>query len=230
MTLSKKVSENVTKKISEGFISPEDKKYMEGKPNRIEIANYVNSLMENHYMPMITNYIQISSMVIQAILLEKGICTGDEIKKITEKFVEENKYRSKLMQTYNKVKTSDIKLTDELINNLELLIKDLEEGNWKAEGLSKDEFDSIFNTISQSSILITNINVNSEDKELMKAIKNRLPEFIDSLNNLSLAISNNSIHIKTSDNKQKLKNLLIDLISRFTTINKIGDEGVSQKS
>lgn len=220
MNISKKISENLNKKTSEGFISPEDKKYMEGKPNRIEIANYVNSLMENHYMPMITNYIQISSMVLQAILLEKNICTGEEIKKITEKFVEENKYRNKLMQTYHKVKTSNEinKINDELINRLENFLEDLDTEIWKTDGLSKDELESIHNIISQSSIILINLNVNSNDKELVLAIKNRLSELIDSLSNLNSAIFNDSIKIKTPNNKSFLEGLINDVSERFKMI------------
>lgn len=220
MNISKKISENLNKKTSEGFISPEDKKYMEGKPNRIEIANYVNSLMENHYMPMITNYIQISSMVLQAILLEKNICTGEEIKKITEKFVEENKYRNKLMQTYHRIKTSNEinTINDELVNRLENFLDDLDTENWKTDGLSKDELDSIRNLISQTSIILINLDTNSNDKELVLSIKNRLPELIDSFSNLDSAISNNSINIKTSNNKLLLKELIKDVSERFKTI------------
>lgn len=76
-----------------GDISSEDKKWLNECPTRVEIINYVNAIWEHNYLPTITNYIQLSSMVLQAILIDKGICTGDEIKDITEKFVQEQQRR-----------------------------------------------------------------------------------------------------------------------------------------
>ena len=84
------------------MLSSEDERYMKEKPSRYEVASYVNSLMEKHYLPLVTNYIQMSSMVIQAILLEKGICTGEEIKKMTEQFVAEQQKRIEEQQREQK--------------------------------------------------------------------------------------------------------------------------------
>lgn len=68
-----------------------DEQYMMGKPNRMEVANYVNALLEEHYIPSILereNSFRLGLMVVQSILIKKGICTGDEIKEITEEFLE----------------------------------------------------------------------------------------------------------------------------------------------
>lgn len=100
MSVTKKVQKNIkaNQKSNDLLdaldnISSEDKKWLNERPTRMEIINYVNSLWEHHHLPTITNYIQISSMVIQAILIDKGICTGDEIKDITEKFIAEQQRR-----------------------------------------------------------------------------------------------------------------------------------------
>jgi len=71
-----------------------DEQYMMGKPNRMEVANYVNALLEEHYIPSILereNSFRLGLMVVQSILIKKGICTGDEIKEITEEFLENMK-------------------------------------------------------------------------------------------------------------------------------------------
>lgn len=100
MSVTKKVQKNIkaNQKSNDLLdtldnISSEDKKWLNERPTRMEIINYVNALWEHHHLPTITNYIQISSMVIQAILIDKGICTGDEIKDITEKFIAEQQRR-----------------------------------------------------------------------------------------------------------------------------------------
>lgn len=72
----------------------EDERYLAGKPNRTEVANYVNALMEKHYIPSIMNNfssthqaMQLGFMVIQAILIQKGVCTTEEISEMTQEFV-----------------------------------------------------------------------------------------------------------------------------------------------
>lgn len=73
----------------------EEKEYLSQNPNRLEVANYVNSLLEHQYVPMIMSHIQLSSMVLQAILIEKKVCTGEEIEAISKQFVEEQMKRAK---------------------------------------------------------------------------------------------------------------------------------------
>lgn len=72
----------------------EDEAYLRGRPNRTEVANYVNSLMEKHYMPSIMGHfsetqqaMQLGFMVLQAMLIQKGICTKEEISEMTQEFV-----------------------------------------------------------------------------------------------------------------------------------------------
>ena len=78
---------------NKSILSSKDKKWLNERPTRLEVINYVNSLWEHNHFPVVTSYIQMSSMILQAILIDKGVCTGDEIKDITEKFVAEQQRR-----------------------------------------------------------------------------------------------------------------------------------------
>lgn len=68
--------------------------FLKGRPNRMEVANYVNSLWESVYSPKIEQQfdishqsMQIGLMVVQSILIKNNLCTEDEIKSITEEFI-----------------------------------------------------------------------------------------------------------------------------------------------
>ena len=72
----------------------EAEEFLKGIPTRAEVANYVNSLLEEIFMPEVEKNvkkilpsIQLGFMIIQSILLKKGICTGEELKEITEEFL-----------------------------------------------------------------------------------------------------------------------------------------------
>lgn len=76
----------------------EDERFLQGRPNRMEVAQYVNGLLEDKYMPEIqqTNYniqqaMTLGFMVLQSILIEKGIATGEEIEARTKEFIEQQK-------------------------------------------------------------------------------------------------------------------------------------------
>lgn len=87
-----------------------DEQYMLGRPNRMEVANYVNALLEEHYMPSILereNSFRLGLMVIQSILIKKGICTGDEIKEITEEFLANLKAEQEKAQAEAQQQTSE---------------------------------------------------------------------------------------------------------------------------
>ena len=90
--MSKKIQKNVKATATEG-LSAKDKKWLEEHPNRGEVIAYVTNLWEHQQLPAVTSLIQMSSMVLQAILIDKGVCTGDEIKDITEKFIAEHQRR-----------------------------------------------------------------------------------------------------------------------------------------
>lgn len=72
----------------------EDEDFMMKRPNRMEVANYVNSLLDQKYMPHIDGKltsVKLGLMIIQSILIDKGICTGEEIESITKDFLERYK-------------------------------------------------------------------------------------------------------------------------------------------
>lgn len=83
------MSNKLVKKTPEQIQQEENERYMAGKPSRLEVANYVNAMLEKNYMPLIaalTNQVKLSTMVLQGVLIDKGVCTGEEIKEITEEF------------------------------------------------------------------------------------------------------------------------------------------------
>lgn len=72
----------------------QDEQYMQGRPTRLEVCNYVNALLEDKYTPAIQSMIaqtaqaaQVSIMVMQSILIQKGLTTGDELKELTNMFM-----------------------------------------------------------------------------------------------------------------------------------------------
>lgn len=96
----------------------QNEEYLKGKPTRAEVANYCNALLEEKYMPEIMNHIsrtqqamQLGFMTLQAILIKKGICTGEEIEEITQEFIKQQQAESeKSKETSEEVKSDlDVK-------------------------------------------------------------------------------------------------------------------------
>ena len=80
----------------------EVEEFLKGIPTRAEVANYVNSLLEEIFKPEIEKNIksilpsiQLGFMIIQSILIKKGVCTGEELKEITEEFLKTSMETSK---------------------------------------------------------------------------------------------------------------------------------------
>lgn len=145
--MSKKIHKNIKVKQADEGLTPENQKWLSEHPTRMEVASYVNALWERHYLPTITNYIQMSSMVLQAILLEKGVCTGDEIKSITEKFVSEQQRRM-AMDT----------LEDGLISTLNKTVANIQDGKWSVS--TDDEKAAICSALEAASKILVDINLN----------------------------------------------------------------------
>lgn len=92
------MSNKLAKLTPEQKKQQEDEQYMKGRPTRLEVANYVNALMEEKYMPHLQGQTSLGFMVIQAILIEKGICTGEEIEEFTKQFVEQRQKEAQKAQ------------------------------------------------------------------------------------------------------------------------------------
>lgn len=92
------MSNKLAKLTPEQKQQQENERYMQGRPTRLEVANYVNALLEDKYMPQIQGQTSLGFMVIQAILIEKGICTGEEIEEITKKFIEQRQQEAQKAQ------------------------------------------------------------------------------------------------------------------------------------
>lgn len=93
--------------IKAAHLSKKDEAYLRGTPSRAEVANYVTSIIEQHYAPTLQAGFQLGIMVMQAILIKKGICTGEEIQEFTKSFVEEQKARAKEAQQGQTEQTND---------------------------------------------------------------------------------------------------------------------------
>ena len=97
-----------------------DQKYLYGTPTRAEVANYVNALLEEKYIPELKKLIMavnahsaLSHQVVLALLLKKGICTEDEIKEITEEFIKRNVEGAKAKENPPTEKSSDTTSNDD---------------------------------------------------------------------------------------------------------------------
>lgn len=81
--------------------------YMQGRPTRLEVANYVNSLLENQYSPQIHGAMTLGFMVLQAILIDKGICTGQEIEDLTKQFIQQRQQEKEAENAQDKSETEE---------------------------------------------------------------------------------------------------------------------------
>ena len=75
-------------------LSKEDEEYLNGIPSRMEVANFVNALLEEKYLPHLLNQdekveatCRFAIMAIQAILIQKGICTAEEFQEASESII-----------------------------------------------------------------------------------------------------------------------------------------------
>lgn len=110
------MSNKLVKPTEEEKKRQEDEAYLKGRPNRAEVANYVNALLEEKYMPEIMNHfsqtyqsMQLGFMTLQAILVQKEICTGEEIEKLTQEFI-----KCQQAELEKKMKETADKVTDEV--------------------------------------------------------------------------------------------------------------------
>lgn len=95
-------------------MSKADEEFLNGTPTRHEVANYVNALFEEKYMPAIMKHfsqlecsVKLSITALQKILIQKGICTDTEIGETLNALVEE--YKSEFIKKYHE-DTSNTKL------------------------------------------------------------------------------------------------------------------------
>ena len=207
MSVSKKAAKNIKLKqptipTPGDALSEENKKWLGEYPTRMEVANYVNALFERHYMPVITNYIQMSSMVLQAILIDKGICTGDEIKIITEKFVSEQQRRAAIDAMENG-----------LVSKLSKVINYLESGMWTVQSNSEgdSEKSGLLEVLKRAHDTLVNININDNHPVTDEDMKTCAGD----LENLKSLVEGDSVTLEGDKAKPRLINLLSALVTRF---------------
>ena len=75
----------------ENVLTAEEREYFNQTPTRMEVANYVNALLDSKYMPALYQYIegvkrgaQMATMVMNTILVRKGIVTLEEMDAIKD--------------------------------------------------------------------------------------------------------------------------------------------------
>lgn len=97
-----------------------DQKYLYGTPTRAEVANYVNALLEEKYIPELKKLIMtvnahasLSHQVVLAILLKKGICTEAEVKELTEEFIKRTVEEANAKETASTKTSSDTTSKDD---------------------------------------------------------------------------------------------------------------------
>ena len=104
--------------MSETKINKEDEAFLKGKPNRMEVCNYINGLLEDKYMPRIQGAVEqvqnsafLGLMAIQALLIKKGICTGEEIQEAIQELIRANEEKEKEKERKEKERNREIRIT-----------------------------------------------------------------------------------------------------------------------
>lgn len=198
MSVTKKVQKNIKAKQLDDLLPPGEKKWLEDHPTRLEVSNYINALWEHHYLPLVTNYIQISSMVLQAILIDKGVCTGEEIKDITEKFVSEQRRRAEM-------ETAE----DGLVGRLSEAATNLNEGKWKVS--TEDEKVAIGSVLDKAYQHLVDINFNKSST----ITEEEMGICADNLESIKSSINDGIIKLEDEKIKKRLMKLLTESIQRF---------------
>lgn len=178
-------------------VSKQDEKWLKQCPSRLEVANYVNSLMEFHYMPVITNHIQMSAMVLQAILIDKGVCTGEDIKEITEKFVSEQQRRAAIDA-----------IEKGLVSKLNRAVTSINSGEWI---VSENKQTFLKDALSKASSLLINLNLDGGKGVTDTDIQDVLKHLID----VRVEVDNDIISVKDTAAKGMLLDILTKSINRF---------------
>lgn len=134
-------------------LTEQDKKYLQGKPTRMEVANYVNSLMEQHWAPRLIHQTQLGIMILQGILLKKNVCTPDELKSLTEEFVKE--YETRQANQVDIMAQIDVLLNSPFTSNLdkELLVKVQNILNGKVAPTS-NKLEELIESLSKTSLTV----------------------------------------------------------------------------
>ena len=93
-----------------------EEKFFQENPNRMEVANYVNGLLEEKYFPQFNNSLlsiqqamTLGFMTLQAILVNKGICTEEEIKEFTQEFIKIQAKEAKKNTSSGDLKDTQVK-------------------------------------------------------------------------------------------------------------------------
>lgn len=80
----------MTEKQTQVETNDQDMEFLNGTPTRMEVANYVNGILEEKFMPSIQetiNSMNSGYQILLALLIKKGLTSEDELKSIKEEFM-----------------------------------------------------------------------------------------------------------------------------------------------
>lgn len=185
-----------------------DEQYLSGHPTRLEVANYVNALLEERYLPHVQGLIQMSSMVLQAILIKKGICTGEELRSITEEFVKEQERRTKAMEGIKSGELLKEVLTDKYVENLKAHADKISKGEFSFQ--DADIQGTIASQLKKSAEMLKTV---VQDKIEFDEVKREvlLKELMESKRQME----DGSIRLSNPEHKPILMGMLWDAIIPF---------------
>lgn len=101
-----------------------DQQYLNGTPTRMEVANYVNALIEEKVIPELKKLIMtvnahasLSNQVVLGLLIKKGICTEEEVKQMTEDLVKEATKAQDEKKTENETKEAEAQTSEHTVEH-----------------------------------------------------------------------------------------------------------------
>lgn len=109
-TQAKKIQEKVAAKMK-GMggatmpISKADREFMGKNPTRMEVANFVDGVLQDRFLPLVMGTIQMGLEVVRKVLITKGVVTAEEWTVYEHEVMED--YKKRLAETKSKEHTDD---------------------------------------------------------------------------------------------------------------------------
>lgn len=200
------IARNAAKKMGKGG----DEKFMNGFPTRMEVANYLNALLEEKYMPAIQNMVQMSAMVLQAMMIKKGICTGDELEELSKEFLKEHEKRMAAMNTINSTELLKEVLVPEYATSLDNNLKKLQGGSFsfKSSDYENEVIQAVTPAVNELKKMI------DEDNHAVLTDDSR-EKILQGLVDVKRKIETNEIEFNRLTDKSEVMGMLWDAIIPF---------------
>lgn len=112
----KKLMDSSSEEKTDDSSSEEDEKFLNETPTRKEVVNFITGVMEDKYMPTILGLIsqlersqKLNAILIETILLNKNVCTQEDLENATHGVLEAYKKELESQKTDSKSKTEEPK-------------------------------------------------------------------------------------------------------------------------